>query len=180
MGRTDPGFLVVGHISKSHGIRGEVFVQSLTDHPEGTFAPGVVLRLADSRGREPDPDAPPMRVEAVRPHREGFLVTFAGVTTRSEADALRKRYLVRPMEDVEPLAEGEAFYHQILGLQVYTVDGVLLGRVTELYELAPSDLLEVRGEGGEYLIPFRQDVVVELDVEGGRVVVDPPAGLLDL
>ncbi len=180
MGRTDPGFLVVGQLSKPHGMHGELYVWPLTDHPEGTFAPGVVLRLADGDAREPDPDAPPLRVAAVRPHRGGFLVTFGGVDSRASAGALRGRYLVRPFEEIEPLAEGEIFYHQILGLDVFTVDGTPLGRVSELYEVEPTDLLEVRGEGTEHLIPFRKDVIVEVDVEARRIVVDPPEGLLDL
>ena len=180
MGRPDPGFLVVGHVVKSHGIRGELSVQPLTDHPEGTFAPGVVLRLADGDGREPDPDAPPLRILSSRPHREGYLLAVGGIESRNESDALRGRYLMRPVEELEPLEEGEAFYHQMLGLEVYTVDGTHLGRVTELYDLIPTDLLEVRGEGGEHLIPYRKDVVVELDLEGRRIVVDPPEGLLDL
>lgn len=180
MGPLDPGFLVVGHINKAHGIYGEVFVWPLTDHPEGTFAPGVVLRLAQGDAREPDPDAPPLRVASSRPYKGGVLVTFGGIESRNDADALRGSYLVRAIAEVEPLEEGEVFYHQLLGIEVFTVEGTRLGTVREVYELSPSDLLEVRGEGREYMIPFRQEVVVELDVAARRLVVDPPEGLLDL
>jgi 16S rRNA processing protein RimM len=180
VGRVDPGFLVVGHLARAHGIHGELYVWPLTDHPEGTFTPGVVLRLGDREGREPDADLPPLRIAAVRPFQDGWLVTFGGVESRSEAEVFRGRYLMRAVDEVAPLEEGEVFYHQLLGSDVYTVDGTLLGRVAEVYELAPSDLLEVRGEGRTYMIPFRAEVVVEVDPEGGRVVVDPPDGLLDL
>ncbi len=180
MGRVDPGFLVVGHLAKAHGIYGELYVWPLTDHPEGTFTPGVVLRLGDAEGREPDPDLPPLRVASARPFRDGWLVAFGGVESRSDAEVLRGRYLMRPMDEVEPLEEGEVFYHQLLGSHVYTVDGTFLGSVAEVYELAPADLLEVRGEGHTYMIPFRAEVVVEVDPERGRIVVDPPDGLLDL
>ncbi len=180
MGRTDPGFLVVGHLARAHGIRGELFVQPLTDHPEGTFAPGVVLLPGDGDGREPDPDVPPLRVVAVRPFQDGFLVTFDGVETRSEAEVLRGRYVLRSLDDLEPLEEGELFYHQILGCEVFTVEGVALGRVAEVYDLAPSELLEVQGDGRTYMIPFRKEIVVEVDREGRRLVVDPPEGLLEL
>lgn len=180
MGRTDPGFLVVGHLARAHGIRGEIFVWPLTDHPEGTFAPGVVLHPGDGEARAPDPSLPPLRVVSARPFREGYLVSFGGVETRSGAEALRGRYVLRAMEEVEPLDEGEIFYHQLLGSQVHTVDGVELGRVVEVYELVPSDLLEVRGEGRTYMIPFRKEVVVEVDREEGRLVIDPPEGLLEL
>lgn len=180
MDRADPGFLAVGHLTRAHGILGELFVSLMTDHPEGSFAPGVVLCLADATGLTPDPDLPPLRVESARGFRGGLIVAFAGVETRSEAEALRGRYLLRGIEELEPPAEGEYWQHDLVGLEVFTVQGRRLGTVRMLYELAPSDLLEVSGEDKEYLIPFREEIVVEVDVDGGRMVVDPPEGLLDL
>lgn len=180
MGRADPGFLAVGHLTKAHGISGELFVAPLTDHPEGTFAPGVVLRLADPAGLAPDPDLPPLRVVSARPFKGAWLVGFGGVETRSEAEVLRGRYLLREAAEVEPLEEGEYFYHDLLGLEVLTRDGRLLGRVREIYEMSPADLIDVRGEGRDYMIPFRKEFVVEVDLDAGCVVVDPPEGLLDL
>lgn len=180
MGRADPGFLAVGHVARAHGILGELCVASLTDHPEGSYASGVVLLPGDATGLVPDPDAPPLRVESARAFKGGFLVAFAGVESRTEAEALRGRYLLRPISELEPPAEGEYWQHQLLGLEVFTVGGRRLGTLRVIHELAPSDLLEVAGEGKEYLIPFREEIVVEVDVEGGRMVVDPPEGLLDL
>jgi 16S rRNA processing protein RimM len=180
MGRRDPAFLAVGHLSKAHGIKGELSVWPLTDHPEGTFAPGVVLLLADVEGTTPDPDLPPLRVVAARTHRQGYLVAFGGVDTRNEAEALVGRYLLRERDALEPREAGEVFYHELLGSEVVTADGRVLGKVVEVYELKPSDLLEVRGRDGQYMIPFRKEVVVDMDIEAGRLVVDPPEGLLDL
>jgi 16S rRNA processing protein RimM len=184
MGRADPAadrpgprFLAVGHLSKAHGTKGELFVRPLTDHPEGVYVPGVVLRMGDD---QPDLDVPPIRIEAVRSVRDGFLVSFGGVEDRSRAELLRGRYLFREAEALEPLAEGELFYHDLLGMSVVTVDGVEVGRVTEVYELQPAHLLEVRGEGREHLIPLRKELVVQLDVDSRRLVIDPPEGLLDL
>jgi 16S rRNA processing protein RimM len=180
MGRRDPGFLAVGFLSKAHGLKGEIVVETLTDHPEGTFVPGVVVRLADSSGRVPDADLPPLRIQAARPFKQGYIVAFGGVESRNEAEALRGRYLLRDVSELEPPSEGEFFYHQLLGLEVFTRDGTALGRIREVYELSPVDILEVRGEGRETMIPFRDEIVVEVDLENGRMVVDPPEGLLDL
>lgn len=180
MGRADPKYLAVGHLSKAHGIQGEFVVSPLTDHPEGTYAPGVVLRLADATGQSPDPDLPPLRVVGSRPFKGAFLVEFGGIETRNEAEALRGRYLLREAAEVEPPAADEFFYHQLLGLEVFTVQGERLGRVREVYELAPSDLLEVRDGEREFMIPFRKEIVVEVNLDEGRIVVDPPEGLLDL
>ena len=136
--------------------------------------------MADPEGTMPDPDLPPLRVSAVRPHREGYLVAFGGVETRNEAEALVGRYLPRERDALEPRGADEVFYHELLGSDVVTTEGRLLGKVVEVYEMQPSDLLEVRGTDGQYMIPFRKEVVVEVDIDAGRLVVDPPEGLLDL
>lgn len=180
MGRTDPTHLVVGHLAKSHGTRGEMFVHPLTDHPEQTFLPGVVLTLGDPSDDEPNPDLPPLRIEASRPHQRGWLVTFGGVEDRTSADLLRGRYLFRAIDDVEPLADGELFYHQLLQMTVETVDGEVVGRVVEVFEVGPMDLLEVEGEQGTLMIPYRPEIVESVDPEALRIVIDPPDGLLDL
>lgn len=180
MGREDPRFLVVGHLNKPHGTKGEIFVWPLTDHPEGVYAPGVVLRVGDGESRDPDPDLPPLRVRQVRPFRRGYLVSFGGIEDRTQAELFVGRYLFREIEALEPLAEGELYYHQILGMEVFTRDGRRVGEVTELYELRPADMLEVRDGDRQVLIPFLESVIVSVDVEAGRLVVDPPEGLLDL
>ena len=180
MGREDPRFLVVGHINKSHGTKGELFVWPLTDHPEGVYAPGVVLRLGDADSDDPDPDLPLLRIDAVRPHRKGYLVLFGGIEDRNQSDLMRGCYLFRETGELEPLAEGEVFYHQLLGMSVETTAGVPVGEVTEVYELSPAHLLDVRGPDREILVPFLKDVIVEVDKEARRIVIDPPEGLLDL
>lgn len=180
MGREDPTFFVVGQINKPHGTKGELFVWPLTDHPEGIYAPGVVFRSSGPSGNAPDPDLPPLRIETIRSFRAGFLVCFGGVDTRNEAESLRNRYLYVPADDIAPLAEGEVFYHQLLGMTVVTVDGRTLGPVSEVFELSPSDILEVHGGGKQYMIPFTKEIIVEVDIDGDRLVIDPPDGLLDL
>jgi 16S rRNA processing protein RimM len=181
MGRgSDPPFVVVGHITKPHGTKGEFHVWPLTDRPDSTFLPGMELRIGDREGERPDEFFPPVRIASVRPYRRGFLVRFEGVEDRDRADFLRDRYLVRPFEEIEPAEEDEVFYHELLGMRVATADGRELGRVREVYSLEPADLLDVSDGKREYLIPFSRRVVVETDVPGRRLVIDPPEGLLDL
>ena len=180
MGRKNPTHLVVGHLSKPHGIRGEFLCGILTDHPESVFAPGVVLFLGGKDDDAPDPDLPPLRIEAARAGSKGMLVTFGGVTDRTQAELLQGRYLFLPIDQIEPLAEGEVFYHQLLEMTVETVDGETIGTVREVYELGPADLLEVRSEKGTLMIPYRPEIVVAVDVDAARLVIDPPDGLLDL
>ncbi len=180
MGRTEPAYLVVGHLNKAHGTKGEIFVWPLTDHPEDSFAPGVILHLGDDSGNEPDPTVPSMIIEASRAFRRGFLIRLEGVTGRTEAEALQGRYVLRPIEELAELEEGELFYHELLGMRVVTADGVEVGTITEVYELRPADLLEVKGSEKIHFIPFLSSLVREVDKANSTMVIDPPEGLLDL
>ncbi|TDB78919.1 ribosome maturation factor RimM [Micromonospora sp. KC721] len=196
--------LVVGRIGKPHGIRGEVTVEVRTDEPEARFAPGTVLRTApgarpraEAPGREPHTEPGPvpatdagtqfqvpaeLTVEAARFHQGRLLVAFEGVLDRDVAEVLRGTLLVVDSADVAPPEDPEEFHdHQLVGLAVVTPDGQRLGEVAGIDHAPASDLLVLRRpEGRTALIPFVKAIVPEVDLAGGRVVVDPPDGLLDL
>ena len=123
MGRTSPTHLLVGQITRPHGIKGEVVVKSMTDHPEGIFSPGVVLYPAGEDASAPDTSALPMRVDRARPYRTGFVVKFAEVRDREGAEELRQLELLAAVDDLAPLEEGEVFFHDLVGLSVETTDG---------------------------------------------------------
>lgn len=180
MGRSEPAYLVVGNLNKAHGTKGEVFAWPLTDHPEGTFAPGVILYPGDASGNAPDPARPTMTILSSRPFRRGYLLHLDGVETREDAESLKGLYLLRPREELDGLEEGEILYHQLLGMRVLTADGTEVGEIVEVYELLPADLLEVRGATKTHLIPFLASLVLEVDPEIGVMVIDPPPGLLEL
>jgi len=180
MRHSKPSYLVVGHLNKAHGTKGELFVWPLTDHPEGSFAPGVILYLGDETGNDPDPTLPRVVIQSARPFRRGYLLRLDGVETREDAEALRGLYVLRPLEELEGVEEGEIFYHQLLGMKVVTVEGEEVGEIVEVYELRPADLLEVKGPSKTHFIPFLSSVVQQVDTETATMVIDPPAGLLDL
>ena len=175
----DPEYLVVGHLSKPHGIRGEIMVWPLTDQPEELFSAGRELVLGDEQG-DAGGATETCVVEASRPYRNGILLKLEGVEDRSGAEELVSRYLLVPRSERGQLEEGEFYYHQLLGLTVETVDGEAVGKVREVFETEPDHLLEVKGQGRRHLIPFTRRIVMEVDVDGGRVVIDPPEGLLEL
>lgn len=178
--RAMPEHLVVGHITKAHGTKGELFVWPLTDSPDAVFAPGHQLLLGDEDGAVAD-DTPVVVVETVRPFKRGLLVKLDGFDSREDADELARRYLLLPAAAVPPLEEGEVFYHDLIGMAVETLDGVAVGRVREVFETEPHHLLEVKSDSGRlHLIPFAERIVREVDVDGQRLIIDPPAGLLEL
>jgi 16S rRNA processing protein RimM len=179
-GAPTPEHLVVGHIAKPHGTKGEVFVWPLTDSPVEVFEPAATLLLADADGRLGERPRS-LVVETARPFKRGMLVRFEGFADRNAVAALHGRYLLMESERVRPLEEGELFYHQLLGARVELADGSLVGTVREVYETEPAHLLEVTSpEGKQHLIPFLATVVTEVDAAARRLVIDPPAGLLEL
>jgi len=177
---SEPEFLVVGHINKAHGLKGEVFIWPLTDHPDSTFATGVVLHMGDSDGNLTPGVDHTTRIATSRPYRKGFLIRFEGHEGRTAAEALRDRYLLRPFAEIEPAEEGEIFYHQMLGMQVKTLGGEDVGEVVEVYQIKPADLLEVKGPARTVMIPFIPEMIHSVDAEERVIVLDPPAGLLDV
>jgi 16S rRNA processing protein RimM len=173
---SSPDVRVVGRVVKPHGIRGELVVDVRTDSPEERFVPGAVLAT-----RARDGASGTVTIAAARPHTGRLLVTFEGVVGRDAAEAMRGLLLVVDAADIAPSDDPEEFYdHELEGLEVVDVQGNRIGVVAEVLHTAASDLLSVRRpDGGEALVPFVADIVPTVDVAGGRVVVDPPEGLLD-
>jgi 16S rRNA processing protein RimM len=168
--------LVVGRISKPHGVRGELAVEVRTDDPELRLAAGTVLAT--------DPAAAgPLTVASTRWHSGRLLVSFDGVTDRGQADELRGTLLVVDSAELEDIADPDEFRdHQLIGLKVIGPGEEHVGEVTDVLHYG-QDLLVVAGAGGrtglEVLVPFVTEIVPVVDLAGGYLVVDPPAGLLD-
>jgi 16S rRNA processing protein RimM len=149
--------LEVGQIVKPHGLRGEVIVRLTTNRTE-RMTPGVVL----------ESDRGPMLIEHASPHQGRFIVAFDGVHDRDGAEALRGLVLrAEPIED-----EGALWVHELIGVEVVGVDGRAYGRVEAVEANPASDLLVLPGGG---LVPL----TFVVDRQPGRVIIDPPAGLLD-
>ncbi len=175
-----PEFVVVGHINKAHGTRGELFIWPLTDRLDQVFAEGAKLRLGDKDGNPVRIPETLLSVERVRPFQKGLLILFEGVEDRTAAERLLDQYLVMPFEPPVDRDPSEFYYHELLGLEVVTAGGVALGRVHEVYELAPDHMLDVEGAQGSILVPLNSRIVVAVDLEAGRMTVDPPEGFLEL
>lgn len=166
---------MVGRIGRPHGTRGEVSVQVRTDSPDERFAAGTVL-AADPAERGP------LTVTRLHWHSGRLLLSFDGVADREGAEALRGTLLVVDSADLPELADPDEFYdHQLVGLRAELPDGAALGTVGDVLHAPAEDLLAITApDGAELLVPFVSAIVPTVDLPGGRVVVDPPEGLLDL
>ena len=169
--------LTVGRVVKAHGTSGEVVVEIRTDDPAARFAPGNTLRARQSRSGVESSHV----VESVREHGGRLLVRLAGVDDRDAADALRGSLFVVDSDDLPPIDEPDTYYdHQLEGLQVRTTTGQDVGVVAEVLHTAAGELLAVRRESGEVLVPFVGAIVTSVSLDDGVIEIDPPEGLLDL
>jgi 16S rRNA processing protein RimM len=186
--------LVVGQIGKPHGIRGEVLVTVRTDDPEARFAAGSAFTTEVPRDRRvstgpASPSAPGARyqvpeklvLESLRWHQGRVIAQFEGVYDRNVAEELRGVLLQVDSSEVAPPDDPDEFHdYQLVGLRVESVDGTALGTVARIDHTSAADLIVVDMGGRTALIPFVSQIVPAVDLAGGRVVVDPPEGLLDL
>lgn len=174
--------VVVGRIGKAHGIKGEVSVELRTDEPGRRFADGSVLRTQTPPGGERErPERPAtLTVRSTRWHQARLLVTFEEVADRTAAEAVRGLLLAVEVDPAESPEDPEEFYdHQLVGLRVVSSAGDEVGELAEIVHGPAQDLLSVRAaDGREILVPFVAELVPEVDVRGGRIVVEDLPGLL--
>ncbi|HEY2195934.1 MAG TPA: ribosome maturation factor RimM [Actinomycetospora sp.] len=162
---------VVGRVVKAHGLRGELVVDPSTDNPEERFAPGVVLQVAGGGS---------LTITAARRHGERLLVTAEEVTDRDTAEGIRRAVLLAAATDAATTDDDEFHDHQLEGLAAQLADGTVVGTVTAVSHGLGGELLVLEAPGGgEVLVPFVKAIVPTVDLAGGKVVLDPPEGLLD-
>ena len=171
-------YAIVGRVRRAHGIRGELVVELMTDAPDAIFAPGARLFAGNTAG-DITPSARELHVEDARSFKDGLLVTFGEIADRTQADLWRDRYLLVPRDELEPPGEDEVYLHDLVGLEVQRTDGSVIGKVSAYFELAHGLLLEIRRPDDTVLMPYRDEFVAEVDIEGGRLVIDPPEGLFE-
>ena len=166
--------VTVGRVGRAHGIRGEVSVEVRTDSPELRFADGARLTTEPA-------GAGPLVVGHTRWHSGRLLVRFDGVSDRAVAEGLRGVRLLADVGEGERLDDPDEFFdHQLVGLRAVTTTGDAVGDITDVLHPPGQDLLVVRRpDNREALVPFVADIVPEVDIAAGRVVLDPPVGLLE-
>jgi 16S rRNA processing protein RimM len=151
-------------------------VEVRTDEPEQRFAVGATLGV-----RSPCGEPAALTVQAARRHGGRLVVRFEGIADRSAAESLRGALLTVDRSELPPVADPEEFYdHQLVGLAVALSDGRPIGTVADILHGPGGDLLVVARDGAsDALVPFVHQIVPIVDVTSGRIVVDPPEGLLD-
>ena len=165
---------VVGIVARTHGRRGEVVVNPLTDFPEERFRRGGTLFLE----RAGEPAA--VRIRDAWFHRERPVISFDGVETLTEAERLRGAELRVPESALRPLPADTWYEHALVGCAVRTVSGEPVGAVVGLEGPAGAKRLIVTDEGREVDVPLVAEICVSIDTVAGSIVIDPPDGLLEV
>jgi 16S rRNA processing protein RimM len=168
--------VIVGRAGRPHGIRGEVVIGVRTDEPDLRFAVGAVVDVSADPGKT---DGERLTVASARWHSGQLLVAFAGITDRTAASELTGSWLSVDSSQLPDTGDPDEFRdHELIGLNVRTAGGEPVGVVTDVLHYG-QDLLVVRRTEGEFMVPFVKEIVPEVDIQAGLVVINPPPGLLD-
>jgi 16S rRNA processing protein RimM len=165
----EPVFLAIGHLRRSHGITGEIILSVLTDFPE-RFNVGKVIYWGDEHL--------PLKIRALRPIHNNYLIAFENYHTPEAAQQLRNTAVYVRSDEIPDLPDGEFYLHKLLGVEVYNVKGDKLGQVEEIIETGANDVYLVRMvDGQELLLPAIDSVIKSIDLPLNRMIVIPPEWL---
>jgi 16S rRNA processing protein RimM len=166
----DDGWIAVGRILGTFGPRGELRVQPLSRFPQ---------RFRELRQVYVGEAHQPAAVLHRRQHGPGLVLRLDVTRTREEARALLGQYLYVPEAEAVTLPKGEYFVHQIVGLAVVTTDGETLGTVSDVLETGSNDVYVVKGPRGEIMLPAIKDVIKQVDLAAGTLLVQLLPGIVD-
>lgn len=171
----DDDDVVIARIIKARGIRGEVACDVETDFPEKFEA------LENVTVWMPNGSRLQLNLEDYWFHKNRVILKFIDYDTMTAAEGLIGGRVVIEDSDLEPLEEGEFLERRVLGMDVVTIDGQSVGKVTRVMRTGGTDLLVLEApDHREHLIPFADEICTKVDLEAKRITVNPPSGLLDL
>lgn len=163
----------LGRLVNTHGVRGEVkFLPYASPCP--TLHKGITVSL---QGKTDEVRS--LFVEGIRPQPPFFLLRFQGITSLEQAQTLRDSVVVVEADLLPPLAEGEFYYYQVVGVPVFTSGGECLGAIIQVFFSGGHDVWVVQQGEKEYMIPVTEEIVRSIDIPGRRIVIEPLEGLLD-
>jgi 16S rRNA processing protein RimM len=166
--------VLVGRITRAHGLKGHVVVSPETDFAETRFVDGAVFRTRSAQGDEE------LVVASARMQGTRAVIRFEGFARIEDVERLAGLELRVPESTLQPLAAGTYYQHQLIGCAVETTAGDRIGEVARVEGGAAGSLLAIDGPNGEILIPLAIDITPVIDVDSKRIVVNPPDGLLEL
>lgn len=169
--RRRPEFVSIGIISKAHGIKGEVIVSPITDNPQQFFRLKE-LYVSDGNGKRHI-----LKIERIREKQNTFIIKFHGIEERDQAEILKHFYVEKRLEKNQELLPDEYFVFDLIGLQVKTTDGEIIGVVKDVLSLPANDVYEVQDKSRQILIPAIKSIVKKIDLENELILIEFLDGL---
>ena len=169
MKSSEPEFITIGEILAPGGIKGKLKVKVVTDFPQ-RFAPSSTVYI----------NRQPMTIDSIEWHKGKAIIKLSPIDSLEAAQRLRGKPVEIHHSQVYPLPEGQYYHFQLIGLEVWTTQGELLGNITKILTADSNDNYVVSGDEGEILIPAIEDVVKSIDLNEGRIVIETIPGLLSL
>lgn len=159
----EPAFLVLGKLRRAHGVKGEIPLEIYTQmlellDPEKTVLVGENYQ--------------PFTIEQTRWKNELLLIKFAEIQDRTAASELTNKLVYVESSQLPPLPEGDFYFHELIGLDVYEPDGHYLGVLVEIIETGANDVYLIRNDADEeVLIPATEEMILEIDPDQEKMIV---------
>jgi 16S rRNA processing protein RimM len=163
--------VLIGKVTGAFGVQGELRIAAYTETP---------LALLNYRTLLREDGQPALTLLSGRSFKGGVIAKAKEAQTKTEADKLRGLALYAPRSALPPPQEDEFYLTDLIGLKAETAEGTVLGRIKAVPNFGAGDLLEIQpAKGKSWYLPFTREAAPEVDIAGGRVVVDPPAEVSD-
>jgi 16S rRNA processing protein RimM len=169
-----PRLVPVGKIVRTHGLRGALRIFPYGE-TLGLQKPGAKLHLYSASDRE----KLELTLVSLRSQGRCYVVQFAELPDIDAAQRVVDLEIVVPEECLPLTSEGEYYHYQLIGLRVETAAGKDIGVLRSIIETGGNDVYVVGHGTGEILIPAIAEVILEVDLQGGRMIIEPPEGLSD-
>ncbi len=165
---------IIGKIINTHGIKGEVKVKQITDFPE-RFKIGETVYISQQND-----SYLALKIDGSRMHKDYYLLRFEGYSSINDVEHLKGAELKIKEDQQKMLEEHEYYYHQIIGCHVVTIDGEELGVIDSILSPGANDVWVVRGnKNKEFLIPYIEPVVKDIDIDEKLIKIELIEGLLE-
>ncbi len=161
-------FIAIGQVLAPWGVKGKLKVKVVTDFPQ-RFTPSSKIFI----------NRQPMTIDSAEWHKGKAIIKLDQIDTIEAAQRLRGQPIEIHHRQLYPLPEGQYYHFQLIGLEVWTTQGKLVGNITEILTAESNDNYVVSGAKGEILIPAIEDVVKSIDLARRRITIEPIEGLLD-
>lgn len=166
-------YLEIGIITRFQGNKGEVRVKATTDIPERFFDLDFVYL---KRGNE----LKKLEIDYIRFHKQFVIIKFFDINSINEAEELKNYQVLIDESEKYLLPEDNFYVDDLIDCEVYLESGSYLGKLIDVVDTSGTDIFLVKGQDKEYMLPASREMILEIDLENKKIIVDPIPGILDL